>query len=197
LEERDSQPEHEEEDVLRPVYEESTIEEEKVGVRLATEKESQYPDMDFEQMDLRVVPNPKKGFHYYVETMPTGLKDAKALMGCVADTGADAATASPVMVNRNLCLQRVQHDNGELDKPRALTDFVRMERPQHFYGFLGQEGGRRKVDVMFTLRVDMPMITDAGRMVECEFPDVRLVMGQEDELLTPPSVLDDARWRPP
>ena len=70
-----------------------------------------------------------------------------------------------------------------------------MVRPQWFYGFMGAEGGKTKIDVVAILRLSLPSMYVEGEMVEVEVL-VRVAPDQDDELLLPPRVLDGWRWVP-
>ena len=109
-----------------------------------------YPRLEFKELDLPSRSNPPKGYHYELGLMLPGMP--REIMKTVADSGADGSTVSQDEVDEKVYKQKHLFDLGQLNFPRAITDFFYMERPQEFYGLLGSSGGKRTVNVCCTVR---------------------------------------------
>ena len=115
-------------------------------------------DVDVAELDLDVLPlpvavAPPRGWHYEVSSQVSGLEFE---IQWIPDTGADGATLQLLAAKMMLVLQKEAVAAGS--EPRALTDLGRLSRPQWFYGFMGSEGGKTKIDVVATLRLLFPSL---------------------------------------
>ena len=110
--------------MARPCYENGG--ETEVRMRQNLSEES-YPEVDFENEGLPVVPNPARGHHYYVELSPSGIDAPSAIVGAVPDSGADAPTISSRCVDRVVYIQRAQHQLEGRAAGAACSDGLRSD----------------------------------------------------------------------